>query len=210
MKQERSQVTRDRLIEAAGEVFARAGFESARLADIAQLAGVTTGALYFNFDGKEALAANLIQRQSDIATTISKEALERPGEALESMVQLSLDWARLIGSDPVAAGVRLILERPDLLPDISTPYAHWFSVAEQFLRRADANGELARHIDPDEVAFIFTAAFVGVDILSGAVQARERLIARVQLMWDVLLYGIADTRKAPGAARILRGTGATI
>jgi AcrR family transcriptional regulator len=210
MKQERSQITLDRLLYAAGEVFARAGFESATLAEITRRAGVSTGVVYFNFDGKEALAATLIKREAEMASTVAQEALARPGEALESMVQLSLDWAQLIVSDPiVAGGVRLILERPDLLAEISTPYNHWVSVTEEFLRRAQVNGELTRPIDPGEIAYIFTSAFVGLDILSGAVQAREHFTARIHLMWEVLLYGVGDANKAPGAARLLRTRTAT-
>jgi len=204
MKQERSQVTRDRLMRAAGEVFARAGYEAATLAEIAKRAGVTTGALYFTFEGKEDLAACLIEREAEIAYAAAQDALSRPGEALESMVRLSLDWANLIMTDPVvAAGVRLILECPDLLKEISMPYTHWVSTTEELLRRAQANGELSIPIDTSNIAFIFTSAFVGVDLLSGAVNAREQFITRLHVMWRILLFGVTDQTKAPRAVNLL-------
>jgi AcrR family transcriptional regulator len=47
--------TRDRLLAAAVEVFVDQGYEGARLQDIARTAGLTTGAVYANFRGKEEL-----------------------------------------------------------------------------------------------------------------------------------------------------------
>ena len=47
--------TRDRLLAAAVEVFVEQGYEGARLQDIARTAGLTTGAIYANFRGKDEL-----------------------------------------------------------------------------------------------------------------------------------------------------------
>jgi AcrR family transcriptional regulator len=47
--------TRDRLLAAAVEVFVEQGYEGARLQDIARAAGLTTGAVYANFRGKDEL-----------------------------------------------------------------------------------------------------------------------------------------------------------
>ena len=52
-KQERSVVTRQELIDAARRIFARDGFEVARLQDIAAAAGKTRGAFYAHFQDKE-------------------------------------------------------------------------------------------------------------------------------------------------------------
>jgi AcrR family transcriptional regulator len=51
----RRQQTRDVLIAAATEVFARRGFEGASLEEIAETTGFTRGAIYKNFAGKEDL-----------------------------------------------------------------------------------------------------------------------------------------------------------
>src|SRR5258708_30682530 len=51
----RRQQTRDVLIAAATEVFAKRGYEGASLEEIAETAGFTRGAIYKNFAGKEEL-----------------------------------------------------------------------------------------------------------------------------------------------------------
>lgn len=59
--QERSDATRARLIRAAEKIFARDGFEAAKLEEIAALAGYTRGAFYANFDSKEDLFFALLE-----------------------------------------------------------------------------------------------------------------------------------------------------
>lgn len=60
-RQERSETTRVRLLRAAEKIFARDGFEAARLQEIAAEAGYTRGALYANFDSKEDLFFALLE-----------------------------------------------------------------------------------------------------------------------------------------------------
>jgi AcrR family transcriptional regulator len=52
-KQQRSLATREQLVDAARRIFARDGFELARLEDIAAAAGKTRGAFYAHFRDKE-------------------------------------------------------------------------------------------------------------------------------------------------------------
>src|SRR3954454_7188603 len=52
-KQKRAKQTREDLIRAARAVFAKDGFEQARIEDIAAQAGKTRGAFYANFEDKE-------------------------------------------------------------------------------------------------------------------------------------------------------------
>lgn len=53
--------TREHLIEAAAEEFLAQGFEKASLRKICERAGVTTGALYFFFENKEALFCQIVE-----------------------------------------------------------------------------------------------------------------------------------------------------
>jgi AcrR family transcriptional regulator len=58
--------TRDRLIDAAAEVFAEKGYDRAGVQEIARRAGLTTGAIYGRFTGKaELLQAAIESRTSD-------------------------------------------------------------------------------------------------------------------------------------------------
>jgi AcrR family transcriptional regulator len=77
--------TRERLLAAAVEVFVEQGYDGARLQDIARTAGLTTGAIYANFRGKdELLFAAIGARAGAEVDGLLAEGLERePREFLE-------------------------------------------------------------------------------------------------------------------------------
>lgn len=59
---ERTEATRRKLLAAAEIIFARDGFEAARLEDIAAGAGYTRGAFYANFESKEDIFFALLEQ----------------------------------------------------------------------------------------------------------------------------------------------------
>lgn len=60
-QQARTEATRKKLLTAAERIFARTGYEAARLEDIAAAAGYTRGAFYANFDSKEDIFFALLE-----------------------------------------------------------------------------------------------------------------------------------------------------
>jgi AcrR family transcriptional regulator len=74
----RTAATQQRLLAAAETVFARDGFEAARLEDIAALAGYTRGAFYAHFEGKEDIFFALLEqwvaeRIAEVNAVLEKE-----------------------------------------------------------------------------------------------------------------------------------------
>ncbi len=61
--QERTDITRSRFLQAAEKIFARDGFEAAKLEEIAAEAGYTRGAFYANFNTKEDLFLAMLERE---------------------------------------------------------------------------------------------------------------------------------------------------
>jgi AcrR family transcriptional regulator len=61
MRETKSERTRARILDAAAEVFSEQGY-SARLSDIADRASMKAGSLYYHFDSREALVAEILHR----------------------------------------------------------------------------------------------------------------------------------------------------
>lgn len=57
-----AEVTRARILDAAGKLFASQGITRTRLTDVASEAGVTRGAIYWHFKDKEALIEAMMDR----------------------------------------------------------------------------------------------------------------------------------------------------
>ena len=62
-RSQRREQTRARLLDAAGQVFARRGFHTATLDEVAEAAGYTKGAVYSNFATKDALFLALLDQR---------------------------------------------------------------------------------------------------------------------------------------------------
>jgi AcrR family transcriptional regulator len=74
---ERTEATKRKLLAAAKRIFARDGFEAARLEDIAAGAGYTRGAFYANFESKEdiffALLEEWVRERIDTVTAVLRK-----------------------------------------------------------------------------------------------------------------------------------------
>jgi len=80
---EQRAVTRQRLVEAAGRVFCRVGFEAAPIDVIAEEAGFSRGAFYSNFESKDELFVELLGRHLDAEIETLGRSLERIGSAAD-------------------------------------------------------------------------------------------------------------------------------
>jgi len=103
--QERTDITRSRFLQAAEKIFARDGFDAAKLEEIAAAAGYTRGAFYANFNSKEDLFLVLLERE--ITARIEKmrrhvESYAAPAEKLRALRDFWLDmcldrrWSLLV------------------------------------------------------------------------------------------------------------------
>ncbi len=95
-QQGRTELTRSLLIQSAEKIFARDGFEAARLEEIAADAGYTRGAFYANFKNKEDLFFALLE--AEITSRIEKARLlvnasRTPGEKLKALRAFLLDMS---------------------------------------------------------------------------------------------------------------------
>jgi AcrR family transcriptional regulator len=85
-RSERRALTHEALIDAASAVFARRGYQSASVAEIAAEAGYTVGAVYSNFANKRALFAAVFERQVEQQLAMA-EALDESGDDLTALAR---------------------------------------------------------------------------------------------------------------------------
>lgn len=91
--------TRARLAEAAAQVFARDGFESAKVSAIAEAASLTTGAIYFHYADKASLLTDSLSRHggSELARLLE-------GASPGTLPELMRSVGRLLGAEGAGDG----------------------------------------------------------------------------------------------------------
>lgn len=91
----KSDVTRERILEAALELFREHGFEATTMREIAARAGVATGAAYYYFDSKDAIVlAFYDQAQKDMAIRLEEvlAAGKDLNARLRGVIHVKLDY----------------------------------------------------------------------------------------------------------------------
>lgn len=97
--QSRSAVTRQRIIDAGVELFSSKGYGATALSDITSQAQVTTGAFYYHFGSKEALATAIISEGWPKAWEIIGACIESPAPGLENVIVMTFALSALMKRD---------------------------------------------------------------------------------------------------------------
>jgi AcrR family transcriptional regulator len=130
---------RERIIAAAGELFARHGRE-AQIEDIAARSGVGMGTLYRHFANKQALLTAMVRRRFQGMAELAKEA-ERIADPLEAFEMVLLGY--LTAADGDAAFQLALMGSPDLQwEDVKPEKIEFFDTVARIIQRAVASGEI--------------------------------------------------------------------
>lgn len=203
---ERSNGSEDKrrlILAAAVRVFARKGYHTCRVGDIAEEAGVAHGLLYHYFRSKdEVLECIFKETWSDIigATRMVEETDEPARDRLAGVAKILLRaWRR--DPDLVRVVVREIVRSPDLqkrLPEINES----FSAIERIVARGQEDGEFRADVDARLVSFVFYGALE--EILTGWVlgtlpEGDDEIAAAERTVVEIVCGGLAPDRAAAPA-----------
>jgi AcrR family transcriptional regulator len=178
------EATRIALLESAALLFDEHGYAGTSVSAVARGAGLTSGALYFHFGGKENLALAVVQEHFVGWPSIIERVLALPGTALEHIVLLSFEVARAFRDDVVVrAGSRLWTERKGINVAMPRPFVGWIETMAEMLTRARLEGCIGAGVDPEPAASVLVCAFFGTHIVSDALDGRDEIEDRVTQLW---------------------------
>lgn len=170
---EEALATRNALLDAAEHVFLARGVARTSLAEIAQAAGVTRGALYWHFKDKADLFNAMMQRVTlplDTGMTQVAEASEGEGDAIVSLRDYLHGALHQIASDEQTRRVLeiavLMVEHTDDLAAMRTQHAEAIAAKRQHLartlQRAGQQRGLTLPAPPDTLAVGLQALLYGL------------------------------------------------
>jgi AcrR family transcriptional regulator len=145
-REEKKARTRSQLIDAAATVFARRGFMAASLDEVAEEAGLTKGAVYSNFAGKEELFQAVIdERVNEPMLRLAKDIdstgtfAERAMEGARMFVDMAQQERELF---LLALEHNIYVARhPELLPTFTARYREQLAmVADLITEHSKASG----------------------------------------------------------------------
>ncbi len=150
---------------AALRLFAERGFASTSIADIAEAAGITKGAIYWHFDSKDALFKAILDQIRQDWQNVVRSPLERELDPLRKIELLFDQYASFLRQEPE---VCLFLQRVLLEPegDYARQVARVFDRTQDFvagiLEEAKRAGRLDSQLDSAIVARTILISLTGV------------------------------------------------
>lgn len=166
--QQRSEETRGHILQAAGHLFARNGYDATGVAELCAAAGVSKGAFYHHFPSKQAVFFTLLEdwlaglepqiqaflRQEETvpgALVAMTPILEQIFSAGQGQLPMFLEFWVQASRDPAVWQVTI------------APYYRYANLFAGALRRGMQEGAL-RSTDPDGAARILMALAIGLII----------------------------------------------
>ena len=153
----------DRLLEAAGEVFAEQGVDGS-IDEIARRAGVGHGTVFRRFPTKEALLAAILAGHMLELTSAAEASYEEtdPGEAFDGFVRRVAD---------AYARNRVLVDavkRCEAMPEVD----ELVDAVGRLLRRAQDAGAVRRDVSAEDVLALIPTAAVYPDIVLDGLRPR--------------------------------------
>jgi len=162
-----SHTTRTRIVEAAQECFGRRGYALATNAEIAEVAGVTAGAIYKHFDSKRALflaalgtaEAVLVPRYAEAAATGKsvKEKIEAIFRASATMFEDEPALTIFLSALPIE-----VSRHQEIADAIQIGEAEILTRFQELFGGMKAQGAFAPELPPIEVVYMFLASMMGL------------------------------------------------
>jgi TetR/AcrR family transcriptional regulator, transcriptional repressor for nem operon len=197
--------TRNRLLQAAFREVHRSGFRSAGIDTILAATNVTKGALYYHFDGKEALGYAIVD---EIIAKLVSEGWLRPLLSDGQPVDILIGVVRRIPDRPqdIRAGCPLLNLAQEMSPldeqfrkRLKRIFIAWQEAVARLLRKGQSQGTVRRDLNSDEAASFLLAMVEGYVSLAKNAQDTK--------VWEVGKRNIVGWLKSLRAPRQSRRGG---
>lgn len=144
---------RERLLEAATEVFGRDGLD-APMSVVADAAGAGVASVYRLFPSKRELLAALVVRRMDTVAAAAQEAFERPGDRWSALTEMLTTLVSGQRADYLIGDARAVVADH---PDVISAVTRASGAQERLLAAARAEGRLRADATPQDLQLLFAA-----------------------------------------------------
>ncbi len=175
---------RERLLSAAGDVFARHGLD-APMSEVAEAAGAGVASLYRCFPSKHELLAMLVARRTEQIADAAIDALARPGDRWSALVDMLTSLVSTQSADNFLGEARVAVADH---PDVIAATARSGEAIDALLDAARAEGRLRADATALDLRLLFAATRAAKQV------EPERWPRTLELMIDAL-----DSQSRPPA-----------
>jgi AcrR family transcriptional regulator len=192
----------ERVLDAAGDLLVRWGYQRVTIDEVARHAGIGKGTVYLHFHTKDALFLTVLLRaQAGVAERIAQRAEEEPACALPSNIGRTMYLE--LSADPVLRALyladvemlgRLAHEAADTLGDLT---ARRDQVLDEHLRLLQEAGCLRADLSLPALRYTFDAVAAGFFLLDGFGSRSAQAALPVEERGALLACALTATVEVP-------------
>jgi TetR/AcrR family transcriptional repressor of nem operon len=201
--------SRARILHAATERFASAGYAATSVDDVCRSAGIVKSALYWHFESKEGLLYAVLEETADAWIDGILESVHQTGDPLERLRRALAGMRELVERRPALLRLlhTMLVERTTASPATREVLLRVFDRARAALANGIAEAIGSRPDGLDTIAALVLAAFDGIFLqhqLRGDPGELDRVFTELErtvvyLVWDRLRLAVsADPDSSEG------------
>ncbi|MBE0503775.1 MAG: TetR/AcrR family transcriptional regulator [Desulfuromonadales bacterium] len=168
----KGEITREKILECARELFNTKGFSATTINDLVQATGMQKGSLYFHFSGKDDIARAVLGQATSEFMNFLSEALagDNPGVSLEQFFRCALEKHLSTGFVGGCLFGNTALEMSDSDPDfaavIAKVFDQWSDKVAIVVAGAQKKGQIRTDISSEALANHIIATIEGGIMMS--------------------------------------------
>jgi AcrR family transcriptional regulator len=199
-KESKSDLTRQRIIDAAAKIFAQKGYSGARLADIADEAQARAGGIYYYFASREELVEEVLARATRYtirAVTERIEELPKDAPVIEQIrAAIRGQISAILAEEGYAtAYIKIYSQVPDAIRTRHRRVLReFFDLWRRLISAGKASGELRDDIDPAVMRLVIIGSIQwSVEWANAGTAPPDRLADQIT---EIFLGGIRSNRSS--------------
>lgn len=202
VSEEHSIARRQQIIDAAYRCFARKGFHQTTMREIYEEAGLSPGAVYHYFDGKDAIIRASFEFDRERSADVFERAMEEenPMRALRALAGFffyGLKEASALGASRVnVQGWGEALVNPGLQASLLPVIESYVDGLARIVVNAQRLGQIDADLDPPSVARLYLSAYYGFELQVAL--SPELNVDSYQTAVERLLFSRESVRHASG------------
>ena len=187
LREQKKQMYRQRILEAASLQFKRQGFSETSIADIMKTAGLGVGTFYNYFESKEEILLALLKSIANKVEEAVEKGITAKLTSLQLLEKASKVMSKLLSENrfvlPLFLSASEHSDKPELLP--TRKYTPTFKpVYEIILKQGQADGEIRADVPADLIAEMFHSIYQAASFSKLNISFQENINLKVRILID--------------------------
>ena len=160
---------RKQILKCAVKVFAKSNYRSAKMAEIANEAGISEAMVYKHFPSKKVIFLKILQHMSARIITFWEEEAQKQQDALNALKHMGLAYYKRMKRHPDELKVQFQaiseVDDKDIAEQLRRDHMSYIRFIDSILKKGVRQGSIKKNLDTGLIAFIFNGGGIVLNMM---------------------------------------------